>query len=258
MARGVTVRKDASANAAVCCAGIGENLIAGRWLRGAKGQVEQIPDPLTGQPMLEIFEITEPDLQMASESMRTCPKYGLHNPILNVHRYLDYGAVSFKAAALLGQPEVEHFFARLIQRVSPKSYGQAQGEVVVTRKFLENFTGDNVRFLARSFGVPGDHDGQYTNGHRYPYGPVAIIAPFNFPLEIPVLQLMGALYMGNRPVLKVDSKVNLNCKPRSLHSEACLYSGSAARFCRGPRPAARTGSLTRKPKSVLLAPRLIA
>lgn len=37
---------------------------------------------------------------------------------------------------------------------------------------------------------------------------VSIITPFNFPLEIPVLQLMGALYMGNKPVLKVDSKVS--------------------------------------------------
>lgn len=36
---------------------------------------------------------------------------------------------------------------------------------------------------------------------------VAIITPFNFPLEIPLLQLMGALYMGNKPILKVDSKV---------------------------------------------------
>jgi hypothetical protein len=37
---------------------------------------------------------------------------------------------------------------------------------------------------------------------------VALITPFNFPLEIPALQLMGALYMGNKPVLKVDSKVS--------------------------------------------------
>lgn len=36
---------------------------------------------------------------------------------------------------------------------------------------------------------------------------VAIITPFNFPLEIPVLQMMGALYMGNKPIVKVDSKV---------------------------------------------------
>ncbi|ONK54739.1 uncharacterized protein A4U43_UnF12120, partial [Asparagus officinalis] len=104
--------------------------------------------------------------------------------------------------------KVEKFFSRLIQRVSPKSYTQALGEVQVTRKFLENFSGDQVRFLARSFAVPGNHLGQQSNGYRWPYGPVAIITPFNFPLEIPLLQLMGALYMGNKPVLKVDSKVN--------------------------------------------------
>ena len=78
----------------------------------------------------------------------------------------------------------------------------------MTAAFLNNFGSDNVRFLARSFGVPGDHVGQQSNGHRWPYGPVAIIAPFNFPLEIPVLQLMGALFMGNKPVLKPAEKVS--------------------------------------------------
>lgn len=89
----------------------------------------------------------------------------------------------------------------------PKSHAQAKGEVMVTAAFLNNFAGDNVRFLARSFGNPGDHYGQQSNGFRWPFGPVAIIAPFNFPLEIPVLQLMGALYMGNKPVLKPAEKV---------------------------------------------------
>ena len=76
------------------------------------------------------------------------------------------------------------------------------GEVKVTAAFLHNFAGDNVRRLAKSFGVSGDHYGQMSFGHRWPYGPVAIVTPFNFPLEIPVLQLMGSLYMGNKPVLK--------------------------------------------------------
>jgi hypothetical protein len=40
--------------------------------------------------------------------------------------------------------QVSDFFTRLIQRVSPKSYQQALGEVVVTQKFLENFSGDQV------------------------------------------------------------------------------------------------------------------
>lgn len=90
----------------------------------------------------------------------------------------------------------------------PKSYGQALGEVKVTAAFLNNFGGDQVRFIATGFNVPGDHDGQASVGYRWPLGPVAIISPFNFPLEIPVLQLMGALFMGNKPVLKPTEKVS--------------------------------------------------
>lgn len=40
--------------------------------------------------------------------------------------------------------QVSNFFTRLIQRVAPKSYQQALGEVQVTQKFLENFSGDQV------------------------------------------------------------------------------------------------------------------
>jgi 1-pyrroline-5-carboxylate dehydrogenase len=38
---------------------------------------------------------------------------------------------------------------------------------------------------------------------------VCIISPYNFPLEIPALQLLGALFMGNKVLLKSDSKVSL-------------------------------------------------
>ena len=62
--------------------------------------------------------------------------------------------------------------------------------------------GDGVRFLARDSGVAGDREGEQARGYRWPYGPVAIVSPFNFPLEIPALQTLGALFMGNKPVLK--------------------------------------------------------
>ena len=32
-----------------------------------------------------------------------------------------------------------------------------------------------VRFTARSFSVAGDHTGQASHGHRWPFGPVALI-----------------------------------------------------------------------------------
>ncbi|MCD7468947.1 hypothetical protein HAX54_007504 [Datura stramonium] len=181
------------------------NLVQGKWTKSSSWNT--ILDPLNGQPFIKVAEVNESELQPFVESLSKCPKHGLHNPFKAPERYLMLGDVSTKAAHALGLPEVSDFFAKLIQRVSPKSYQQALGEVFVTQKFLENFCGDQVRFLARSFAVPGNHLGQQSHGFRWPYGPVVVIAPFNFPLEIPLLQLMGALYMGNKPVLKVDSKV---------------------------------------------------
>lgn len=57
--------------------------------------------------------------------------------------------------------------------------------------------------------MPGDHPGQYSTGYRFPYGPVCIISPFNFPLEIPALQVLAALFTGNKVLAKIDSKVSL-------------------------------------------------
>lgn len=184
-----------------------ENFVQGNWTKSKNSN--EILDPLNGEPFIKVAEVDETEIQPFVESLSKCPKHGLHNPFKAPERYLLYGDISAKAAHTLAQPKVSDFFTRLIQRVAPKSYQQAFGEVYVTQKFLENFSGDQVRFLARSFGVPGNHLGQQSHGFRWPYGPVAIVTPFNFPLEIPVLQLMGALYMGNKPVVKVDSKVSI-------------------------------------------------
>ncbi|CAN0903525.1 Probable aldehyde dehydrogenase [Linum grandiflorum] len=183
------------------------NLVQGKW--GGSSSWHTVVDPLNGEPFIKVAEVDETEIKPFVDSLSKCPKHGLHNPFKSPERYLLYGDISTKAGHMLSLPKVSEFFARLIQRVSPKSYHQALGEVQVTQKFFENFTGDQVRFLARSFGVPGNHLGQQSNGFRWPFGPVAIITPFNFPLEIPVLQLMGALYMGNKPLLKVDSKVSV-------------------------------------------------
>ncbi|KAL2935069.1 putative aldehyde dehydrogenase [Bienertia sinuspersici] len=183
------------------------NLVQGKWVQSSSWST--LKDPLNGEPFIKVAEVDKSEIKPFVDSLSKCPKHGLHNPFKSPERYLLYGEISTKAGHMLAQPQVSDFFARLIQRVSPKSYQQAMGEVSVTQKFLENFSGDQVRFLARSFAVPGNHLGQQSHGFRWPYGPVTIVTPFNFPLEIPVLQLMGALYMGNKPLLKVDSKVSI-------------------------------------------------
>lgn len=186
-----------------------QNLCGGEWV-GSKDW-EDLIDPLNGKIMGKIPnpQVESEELKPFIESLMNCPKSGLHNPLRSPERYLLYGQVCKKAAELLDDQKVSDFFVKLMQRVVPKSTAQCYGELTVTKRFLENFSGDNVRFLARSFANPGDHTGQMSQGFRWPYGHVALIAPFNFPIEIPVLQMMGALFMGNKILVKVDSKVSI-------------------------------------------------
>jgi len=184
-----------------------QNLCRGQWYASHSTR-DDIVDPLTGGLFLSVPDTDAKELALFREGIKSCPKFGLHNPLYKPERYVHLGDVCARVAASLATEEVEAYFATLIQRVMPKSYQQCLNEVIVTRKFLENFSGDGVRFLARGFLNPGDRSGQESRGYRWPFGSVAVIAPFNFPLEIPGLQMLGALFMGNRPLVKVDSKVS--------------------------------------------------
>ena len=183
-----------------------QNLLNGQWV-DVPNYRDDIVDPMNGEPFLKVPDTQ--DMGPFVEGLESCPKSGLHNPLKNNDRYVHLGHVCADAAALLATQDVEEYFTKLTQRVMPKSWLQCLAEVRVTRVFLENFAGDGVRFLARGFSNPGDHPGQESRGYRWPFGPVVVVAPFNFPIEIPALQTMGALFMGNRPLVKVDSKVSV-------------------------------------------------
>lgn len=182
-----------------------QNFVQGKWTGTEK--TLKIVDPMNGEHFISVPDTSVQESGPFLDAAKAVTKSGLHNPFRDVTRYKHYGAVCQKVAAELHEPETFKFFWRLIQRVAPKSNDQSIGEMAVVRTFFENFSGDQVRFLARGFMVTGDRDGQQTQGYRWPYGPVAIIAPFNFPLEIPVLQMMGALFMGNMVTIKPDTRV---------------------------------------------------
>eukprot|EP00656_Telonema_subtile_P029297 TRINITY_DN32445_c0_g1_i1.p1 TRINITY_DN32445_c0_g1~~TRINITY_DN32445_c0_g1_i1.p1 ORF type:complete len:554 (-),score=172.13 TRINITY_DN32445_c0_g1_i1:87-1748(-) len=176
------------------------NMVNGAW--SGTESYSTVVDPMNGEAFMSVPSTKGDELQAFLDSAHACPKHGLHNPLRNPERYVMYGEICHNAGHELSKPEVMDFFAHLIARVMPKSYYQAWYEVKVTADFLKNWGGDNPRFNAGGFNVPGDHTGQVSTNYRWPFGSVAIVSPFNFPLEIPVLQLMGALMMGNKPVLK--------------------------------------------------------
>lgn len=164
----------------------------------------RVPNPLTDQLLIEI---PSAKIDNIIASMSSCPPYGLHNPLYQKERYVSYGQICARAADTLAQAEIAAYFAHLINTFIPKGYDESMGEVTVVRDFLYNLAGDGCRYLAESFSRPGNRTGQEASGYRWPYGPVAIITPFNFPLEIPALQLVSALAMGNKVLLKPDMRV---------------------------------------------------
>jgi len=169
-------------------------------------------------------------------NMLNTPRSGLHNPLKNVDRYIMLGEVMVKGAHELGKPEVTEYFAKLLQRCLGKSWAQCVGEPTVVRKFMENYSTDQVRMLARSFTIPGDHQNQSSSGIRMPFGGVSVITPFNFPLEIPALQSLGALFMGNRVTAKVDEKVQFIFEQymRMLHHVGLPKEDMDIIYSRGP------------------------
>mmetsp|Transcript_30039 Transcript_30039/g.86172 ORF Transcript_30039/g.86172 Transcript_30039/m.86172 type:complete len:542 (-) Transcript_30039:79-1704(-) len=226
-----TVDPDAMCGAAPA---VGKNLVGGQWRDAAK--TLDVIDPLNGEVMARVPDTTLEEIGPFVDRMRSCPRTGLHNPLKNPERYNMLGAACAEGAAEMRKPEVQHFFARLIQRLTPKSWTQANGEPKITRKFLENYSCDQVRYLAKSFGVPGDHTGQTSTGIRMPFGACGVITPFNFPLEICALQTMSGVFMGNQMTCKVDEKVQLCMEQflRMMHHVGLPKTDVDLIYCRGP------------------------
>ena len=110
---------------------VGKNLCGGVWSTAAKQHA--IIDPLNGEAFCLVPDTQPSEVGPFVERMASCPRTGLHNPLKNVERYNMLGDVMAKGAQELGKPEVQEYFAKLIQRLVPKSWPQCIGEPNVTR-----------------------------------------------------------------------------------------------------------------------------
>ncbi|CAH9100542.1 unnamed protein product [Cuscuta epithymum] len=159
--------------------------------------------------VLDAAEIQGMELQPIVESMRKYPKIGLLNPCKSSERYLRLGDNSAKtdpSISITALPDVVDIIAGVLKKTTLESYQQALGEAVAPN-ILENFHGDPVHFMTRSFGVPGHHLGQKNQDSHWTYDPLAIVTSFNAAVEFSDFQLMGALYNGNKTSLKKNSRV---------------------------------------------------
>ncbi len=98
----------------------GYNLVGGEWVSAKNSRV--LVDPMTGKGMITLPDTQPEEVQPFVDSLKACPKYGLHNPFYNKERYLMYGDVCRKMCEVMYDPEVLEFMIACLRRSVPKSH----------------------------------------------------------------------------------------------------------------------------------------
>jgi 1-pyrroline-5-carboxylate dehydrogenase len=71
-----------------------QNLVDGQWTN-SKSTMEIIhPMDRDAPPIFTIPDTQKDEIQPFVESLRKCPKSGMHNPLKNPERYVQYGEIS--------------------------------------------------------------------------------------------------------------------------------------------------------------------
>ena len=78
-----------------------QNLVGGNW-EGSTSKTITVPHPLdeTAPPIFTIPDTQVSELDPFLESMRKVSKSGLHNPLKNPERYVQYGEISRKVRTM--------------------------------------------------------------------------------------------------------------------------------------------------------------
>jgi len=90
----------------------GYNLVNGEWVEPS--QYINMIDPLTGKDMIKIPDTQIHETDPFIESLKACPKSGLHNPYKNKERYLMLSEVCRKTVECMHDPEVFDFFVKCV------------------------------------------------------------------------------------------------------------------------------------------------
>jgi aldehyde dehydrogenase (NAD+) len=168
------------------------NFIGGQWAGSASGRTAARRNPADTRDIVSVAP--DSDAKDVSEAVGA------------VHSgYLEWAACSpearaevlNRAADILASRADE--LARELVREEGKTLAEALGESCRTPANLRFYAGEALRLCGETFPVA---DGSLVLTLREPVGVVAVITPWNFPLNIPSRKLAPALAAGNGVVFK--------------------------------------------------------
>ncbi|MCX5207018.1 aldehyde dehydrogenase family protein [Streptomyces sp. NBC_00237] len=169
------------------------NFIDGRWVAAESGQTRENVNPADFSDVIGAFTESggvDADHAVDAASAALAAWRGL-GPIRRA-------AYLVEAGRILGERAEE--VAAVITREQGKLLAEARGEVERARAVLE-FTAGQARVLG-GVTAPAEEDRTFAFTFRKAIGVVALIAPWNFPLAIPMWKVAPALLSGCTAVLK--------------------------------------------------------
>ncbi|MGW6299962.1 CoA-acylating methylmalonate-semialdehyde dehydrogenase [Peribacillus butanolivorans] len=176
-----------------------KNYIGGQWIESTSKQVEDVPNPATGEIIARVPLSTREDLDRAvttaNEAFKTWRKVAVPRRARILFRYQ--------------QLLVENWdeLAKLVTLENGKSYEEAYGEVLRGIECVEFAAGAPTLMMGQQ--LPDIATGVESGMYRYPIGVIGGITPFNFPMMVPCWMFPLAIACGNTFVLKPSERTPL-------------------------------------------------
>lgn len=193
-----------------------KNYIGGKWIESQTQQIEEVPNPATGEIIARVPFSTQQELDhavsVAKEAFKKWKKVSVPKRARILFRYQ--------------QLLVEHWeeLAKLVTLENGKSYSEAYGEVLRGIECVEFAAGAPTLMMGEQ--LPDIATGVESGMYRYPIGVIGGITPFNFPMMVPCWMFPLAIACGNTFVLKPSERTPLLAnRLAELFQEAGLPDG---------------------------------
>ncbi|KON69306.1 methylmalonate-semialdehyde dehydrogenase [Peribacillus butanolivorans] len=176
-----------------------KNYIGGQWIESTSKQVEEVPNPATGEVIARVPLSTRKDLDRAvttaKEAFKTWRKVAVPRRARILFRYQQLLVDNWEE------------LARLVTLENGKSYEEAYGEVLRGIECVEFAAGAPTLMMGQQ--LPDIATGVESGMYRYPIGVIGGITPFNFPMMVPCWMFPLAIACGNTFVLKPSERTPL-------------------------------------------------
>ena len=173
-----------------------KNYINGEWVDAQSTETLDVPNPATGEILAKVPISSNEDVELAVRAAKEAFVTWKNTPVPKRARIL------FKYHYLL--TENHEKLAKLIVQENGKAYEEAYGEVQRGIECVEFASGAPTLMMGETLSTIAS--GIDSEMFRYPLGVVGGIAPFNFPMMVPLWMFPLATACGNTFVLKPSER----------------------------------------------------